>query len=97
MEATGLSLLTVILFLPLVGMTIILFIPGDQGRNIRYTALGFSLVTFALSLVMWASFDPNIAGLQMVQRWDWLPTFGISYYVGVDGVSLLLIVLTAFI
>jgi len=97
MEATGLSLLTVILFLPLVGMTIIFFIPGDQGRNIRYTALGFSLVTFALSLVMWASFDPNIAGLQMVQRWDWMPTFGISYYVGVDGVSLLLIVLTAFI
>ncbi|MCC6617037.1 MAG: NADH-quinone oxidoreductase subunit M [Anaerolineae bacterium] len=97
MEATGLSLLTVILFLPLVGMTIILFIPGDQGRNIRYTALGFSVVTFALSLVMWASFDPNVAGLQMVQRWDWMPTFGISYYVGVDGISLLLIVLTAFI
>ncbi len=97
MEATGLSLLTVILFLPLVGLTILLFIPEAQARNIRYTTLGFSLVTFVLTLVMWAGFDPNVAGLQMVQRWEWMPTFGISYFVGVDGVSLLLIVLTAFI
>jgi NADH-quinone oxidoreductase subunit M len=97
MEATGLSLLTVILFLPLVGMTIMLFLPEGQGRNIRYTALGFSLVTFALSLVMWASFNQSVPGLQMVQRWDWIPSFGISYFVGVDGVSVLLIVLTTFI
>jgi NADH-quinone oxidoreductase subunit M len=97
MEATGLSLLTVILFLPLVGMTIMMFIPEAQGRNIRYTALGFSLVTFALTLVMWAGFNPAISDLQMVQRWEWLPTFGVSYFVGVDGVSVLLIVLTGFI
>jgi NADH-quinone oxidoreductase subunit M len=97
MEASGLSLLTVILFLPLVGLTIIAAIPESQGRNIRYTALGFSLVIFALTLVMWASYDPNNPGLQMVQRWDWLPTYGVSYYVGVDGVSLLMIVLTGFI
>jgi NADH-quinone oxidoreductase subunit M len=97
MEATGLSLLTVILFLPLVGMTIMMFIPEAQGRNIRYTALGFSLVTFALTLVMWAGFNPALPGLQMVQRWEWLPTFGVSYFVGVDGVSVLLIVLTGFI
>ncbi|MDX2138911.1 MAG: NADH-quinone oxidoreductase subunit M [Chloroflexota bacterium] len=97
MEATGLSLLTVILFLPLVGMTIMMFIPEAQGRNIRYTALGFSLVTFALTLVMWAGFNPALPGLQMVQRWEWLPSFGVSYFVGVDGVSVLLIVLTGFI
>jgi NADH-quinone oxidoreductase subunit M len=96
MESTGLSLLTVILFLPLVGMTIIAFL-REGTPNIKYTALGFSLVTFALTLVMWASFDSTVAGLQMVQRWDWLPSFGVRYYVGVDGVSVLLVVLTAFI
>jgi NADH-quinone oxidoreductase subunit M len=96
MESTGLSLLTVILFLPLVGMTIIAFLK-EGTPSIRYTALGFSLVTFVLTLVMWASFDPTISGLQMVQRWEWLPSFGVSFYVGVDGVSLLLIVLTGFI
>jgi NADH-quinone oxidoreductase subunit M len=46
---------------------------------------------------MWAGFNPAISDLQMVQRWEWLPTFGVSYFVGVDGVSVLLIVLTGFI
>jgi NADH-quinone oxidoreductase subunit M len=98
MESTGLSLLTVILFLPLVALTIMLFLKEEtQLTNIKYTALGFSLIIFALTLVMWAGFNPADPGLQMVQRWDWMPTFGISYFVGVDGVSMLLVVLTAFI
>jgi NADH-quinone oxidoreductase subunit M len=97
MENTGLSLVTVVLFLPLVGFSILLFIPESQGRNIRYTALGTSLVTLVLSLLLWASFDASNPNLQMVQRWNWLPQLNISYYVGVDGLNLILIVLTAFI
>jgi NADH-quinone oxidoreductase subunit M len=54
-------------------------------------------VTFALSLVMWWRFDPASADYQMVERYAWLPEFGISYHVGVDGISLLLVVLTTFL
>ncbi len=98
MEATGLSLVTVVLFLPLVGFIIVLFMNEQRhAANIRWTTLGVSIVTFVATLLLWALFDPNQPGLQMVQRWDWLPNFGISFYVGVDGISLLLVLLTAFI
>lgn len=98
MEATGLSLITVVLFLPLVGMTILLFLREEtQANNIKWTAFGFSLATFVLSLLLWIGFDNSNPDLQFVQRWEWLPTYGISYYVGVDGLSLLLVILTTFI
>lgn len=97
MENTGLSLVTVVLFLPLVGFSILLFIPDAQSRNIKYTALGTSLVTFALSLVLWANFDAANPALQMVQRWEWLPQYGIGYYVGIDGLNMIMVVLTTFI
>ena len=52
---------------------------------------------FALTLVLWAKFDPRSADFQMVERIAWIPAFGIDYYVGVDGISLLLVVLTGFL
>ncbi len=98
MEATGLSLVTVVLFLPLVGLTVMLFLnEKTQVNNIKWTALGFSIATFILTLLMWALFDPNTPALQMVQKWDWLPSYGISFHIGIDGLSLLLVVLTGFI
>jgi NADH-quinone oxidoreductase subunit M len=98
MENTGLSLITVVLFLPMVGMTILMFLNGKtQVENIKWVALGTSIVTFVVSLLLWAGFDPNNPGLQFVQRWDWIPQYGISYYVGIDGLSLLLVILTTFI
>ncbi|MCS7071438.1 MAG: NADH-quinone oxidoreductase subunit M, partial [Anaerolinea sp.] len=97
METTGLSLITVVLFLPLVGMTILLFLKEEKPDNIKWTAFGFSVATFILSLLLWIGFDHSNPGLQFVQRWDWLPTYGISYYVGIDGLSLLLVLLTTFI
>lgn len=97
MDATGFSLITLVLFLPMVGFTILLFMREEQASQIRWTAFGVSIVTFVASLLLWAGFDPNNPGLQMVQRWDWLPTYGISYYVGIDGLSLLLVILTTFI
>ncbi len=98
MQATGLSLVTVVLFLPLVGLTILLFMREDtQAQNIKWTAFGVSLLTFVASLLLWAGFNSDQPGLQFVQRWDWLPSYGISYYVGIDGLSLLLVLLTTFI
>jgi NADH-quinone oxidoreductase subunit M len=98
MEMSGLSLLTVVLFMPMVGLTIVLFMNEEKQRNaIRWTTFGFTIATFLLSLLLWALHDPTNPGLQFVQRNDWLPSFGVSYYVGIDGIGLIMILLTTFI
>lgn len=97
MELTGLSLATVVLFLPLAGMIILLLLRENQTRNMQMVALGTTIVTFLFSLVLWAQFDPSTPELQFVQRADWVPSLGISYYVGVDGLSLMMVLLTTFI
>ncbi len=98
MENTGLSLVTVVLFLPMIGFLILLFLREQtQLQTIKYVTLGTSLITFVASLLLWAALDINNPALQMVQRIDWLPQYGISFYVGVDGLSLLLVVLSTFI
>jgi len=98
MENTAITLTSVLLFTPLVGMIVLLFLREEtQLPTIKWTALGVSLLTFAMSLLLWIGYNPQDPGLQMVQLVDWIPTAGISYYVGVDGLSILLIVLTTFI
>jgi NADH-quinone oxidoreductase subunit M len=91
------NLLTVITFLPAVGALIVLFVPGrDEAAHnfIRWTALAFSLVTFALTLWLWAQFDNTNPGFQFVESFDWIGT-SIGYRMGVDGISILFIPLTA--
>src|SRR5262245_59136698 len=95
MDVTALSLTTVVLFLPLIGLIPLLFI--REVYQARWIALGFSLLTFVASILLWLGFDASKPGLQLVQRNEWLPQYGISYYVGVDGLSILLILLTTFI
>src|SRR5664279_1049532 len=98
MENTGFSLVTLVLFLPLIGFFLVLFFQREeQAENIKWTALITSILTFVASLLLWAGFDGSQAGLQFVTRWSWLPQYGISFYVGVDGLSLLMIILTTFI
>jgi NADH-quinone oxidoreductase subunit M len=95
-------LLTLIVFLPLVGAIAALLAGDRSGRRdglVRIVALAASLVVFALSLIVWARFDPSATAneFQFVEHYQWIPSFGISYFVGVDGISLSLIVLTAFL
>lgn len=97
MENTGFSLLTLVLFLPLIGFGILLFVREQNEAAIKWTALGTSLVTFVVSLLLWIGFDTNEPGLQFVQYAEWLPNYGISYHVGIDGLSLLMVILTTFI
>jgi NADH-quinone oxidoreductase subunit M len=98
MDNSALSLSTVVLFLPLIGMIVLLLMREEtQHEYIKWTALGFSLVTFAASILLWLAYNPAQPGLQFVQKADWIASAGISYYVGVDGLSLLLIILTTFI
>ncbi len=102
MVSSAISLSTVVLFLPLIGIIPLLLMreqgaDGHSNENLKWTALGFSGAAFVASLVMWATFNPSAAGLQFAQQIEWIPSIGISFYVGVDGVSILLIVLTTFI
>src|SRR6187455_498925 len=93
-------MLTLSWALPLVGAIVLLFVGNaDARRNglIRWLALAFSLATFGVTLALWAGFDSTSADYQLVERHQWIPAFGIEYYVGIDGISLLLIVLTGFL
>jgi NADH-quinone oxidoreductase subunit M len=85
--------LSTTVFLPLVGALIIWFLPlSDQAR--RWTAFLFALATFAVSLQLWFGFERGTADFQFVEQADWIPAIGVSYHVGVDGISVLLILLT---
>jgi NADH-quinone oxidoreductase subunit M len=93
-------ILSVIVFLPLLGALLALVVGDRDGRRdrlVRWLALGVSLVVFALTMALWLRFDPGSAEYQFVERRAWIPAFGIEYFVGVDGISLLLVVLTGFL
>src|SRR5687767_11673009 len=93
-------LLTLSWVLPLAGAIALLLIGNRDGRRdglMRWLALVFSLISFAATAALWVVFDPSSADYQLVERASWIPAFGIEYYVGVDGISLLLIVLTGFL
>ena len=94
---SGLPLLTLITFSPLVAGLIVLVLPAEPVRVPRVAAFLLSLVTFGLSLVMLAQFDPALGTLQMRERVTWLPSMGADYALGVDGFSLWLILLTTFL
>ena len=90
-------LLSVLIFLPLAGAGFILLIPGDDElavRNARRTALFASSFTFLMSLFLWFGFDGSTADFQFVEKTDWIPTYNISYHLGVDGISMLFVMLT---
>jgi NADH-quinone oxidoreductase subunit M len=92
-----LPLLSIITFLPLVGALFILMVRGDEGivaRNSRYVALWTTACTFALSLVLWFGFDPADGGFQFTEKVEWLPAYGINYAMGVDGISVLFVLLS---
>ncbi|MBI1329484.1 MAG: NADH-quinone oxidoreductase subunit M [Alphaproteobacteria bacterium] len=89
-------LLSIITFLPLLGAAAILVMGGEgeaRARNARAIALITTLVDMAASLFLWANFDGSSAAFQFVEQADWLG-FGITYHMGVDGISMLFVVLT---
>ncbi len=90
-------LLTLVIWLPIVGGIVVLA-SGEKSPSIsKWTALFFAAITFLLSIGLWIGFDSNTAQMQFVERSAWIPTFNVEYYLGVDGISMPLIVLTTFI
>jgi NADH-quinone oxidoreductase subunit M len=89
-------ILSSLVALPLVGALLLLCIRGgdEQDGLAKRVALIVSLLVFAETLLMWWHFNPGTSDFQFLERHDWIPDFGISYAVGVDGISMLLVVLT---
>ena len=97
---TELPIISLTIFLPLVGALLIAFIRGEDAivaRNARNVALWTSLITFVLSLLLWLGFDETTAEFQFVQRVPWIPDFNIAYHVGIDGITLFFVLLSTFL
>lgn len=88
-------MLSITVFLPLLTGLVVLVLPGERVRAVRWTALAGSLLTLLLTLVLWAGYDPAGPQLQWHTTVPWIPSLGSSYDVAVTGLSLPLIVLTA--
>ena len=92
----SLPLLTLMMVVPLLGAIVVAALPGGSARFAKPVALGFSLVTLVLSLAAWASFDNGSSEqFQLAEVHSWIPQFGVSYALGVDGIALSLIVMAA--
>ena len=91
-------LLSILTFAPLVGVVAILTINHEDSEvvaiNARRTALWVSIGVFLLSLILWFTFDKSSADFQWIEKVEWMPEFGISYHMGVDGISVLFVLLT---
>ncbi|HAX43387.1 MAG TPA: Fe-S-binding domain-containing protein, partial [Solibacterales bacterium] len=90
----GEHLLSIVLFTPLAGLLVLLFIPGTQKNLIRWWANIAAAAGFLVSLPLLLNFDKSKDGYQFVEKMDWIPSLGVQYIVGIDGISLLLVMLT---
>jgi len=93
----SLPILSVVTFLPMIGALFILFIRGDDAvvaQQARQVALLATVFTFLLSMVIWVNFDRTTADFQFREQIDWLPDYSISYSMGVDGISVLFVMLS---
>ena len=93
-------LLSVVTFLPLTGVLFLMLIRGNEesiAANSRLVALWVSGFTFLLSLYLYIGFDPEIVGYQFEERADWITGSGISYHLGIDGISMPFILLATFL
>jgi len=97
MSELGFPLLSILTFLPLAGGLIIILLRGDEAQvasAARWTALWTSLVVFALSLILWVKFDQTSSGFQFVEYVPWLTLHDTGYRMGVDGISVLFVLLS---
>ena len=91
--------LTLLTFSPLIGILVLLFMSGNNRNTMRWTALITSLVTFGVSILVFTMFNASNPDLQLVEKYNWITVAGwnIQYHLGVDGLSILLILLTTFL
>ena len=96
---SSLPILSIIIFLPLVGVLLLSIINSNSKsgeRNLKHTALWVVCLNFIISIVMLANFDQSDPNFQFTENYFWINS-GISYHLGVDGISILLVILTTFL
>jgi NADH-quinone oxidoreductase subunit M len=89
--------LTILTLVPLLGGLIVICLPAEQKRLARRLGLGFALVGLVLAVRIWSSFDKSSAALQFEEVHSWIPTLAVQYHVGMDGLSLLMVLLSAIV
>lgn len=89
--------ITVLTLVPLLGGITVLSLPADRPREARWAGLGFSFISLAIALGLWAAFDKNSGGLQFEKLHVWIPSLAVQYHVGMDGLSLLMVLLSAIV
>ena len=89
--------ISLLLLLPLIGALVLLLVPRQQRQTLLTLALLASIAAFVWSLRLFQAFDPGAGEMQFVERIPWMPAFGIGYIVGIDGISLFLVLLTTFL
>lgn len=87
-------ILSIIVFTPIITGILILLIPAERKTEVRVTALAAAIFALALSIWVYFSYDIPAGGYQFIEKYSWLPQFGISYHVGIDGMSAPLVLLT---
>lgn len=90
-------LLSILMFAPLLGCVVLIFMPQTSVRMMRGFTLALTLLVFLVSLTLVGRFQADLAGFQMLESADWIPALGIQYLVGVDGISLWLVMLVTFL
>ena len=95
------GLLSLLLFLPAAGAALLALLPTTQAKAIRTVALVVTAVDLVLALVLWQGFNPHlgphlgVSPFQFEETVEWIPAFQVAYHIGVDGLSLPLVVLTS--
>lgn len=97
MDFFNTHLLSLILFLPAISAVVMLFLPSEEVKLHRWFAFAASLVPFILTLILWNNFDPNRTGFQFQEQYKWYEAIGATFHVGVDGISLSMVLLTTFL
>lgn len=87
-------LLSLLIWLPILGGALVLALGERRADAARWVSLGFALLVFVLSIPLFTGFDYGNAGMQFLERREWIPAFDIEYHLGVDGISIALIILT---
>jgi len=90
------SLLSLVIWTPILGGILILLVGDQKPAAVRKIALLFSILTFLLTLPLYSQFNADTHLMQFVERHDWIPAFNIEYFIGIDGISMPLILLTSF-
>lgn len=97
MEFLNTHLLSLILFLPALAALVIFFLPKDEAKLIRWTAFLASLIPFGLSIYLWLNFKSDVSGYQFDVQYTWYAAIGSSLHLGMDGLSLTMVMLTTFL